>query len=252
MNALVIGVRRQGKSTVSIAVAQSQSKTTVIFDPNEQFRNFPAIDVNAVEPALVAAAEDQRGRHVIRVVPEGGEKEIQDSFGQLTDVLWGWEDLTLIIDEASTVQAPSIIHDNLNRILRRAHASFHTIQTSHRITDFHRLSRSVSLSDVFAFRTVQSGDIKRMGEEVDGRLVAILPTLGLYEVAHWWIRPGGDFAISVWRDPEEWYIDIGRDKGDQKNIDATGEKETQERLFRPDGDTRSDDDPMLRRVKDAR
>jgi hypothetical protein len=245
MNALVIGVRRQGKSTLSLAVAQSQSKTTIIFDPNEQYRNFPAVDVVQVD-ALLRETEEGKRRHIIRVVPE---LDIPECFDSLADVLWGWEDLTFIIDEASTVQSSNTVHPKLERILRRAHASFHTIQTSHRITDFHRLSRAVSISDVFAFRTVQSGDIKRMGEEIDGRLIAILPTLGLYEVAHWWLRPGGDFALSVWRDPEEWYIDIGRDEKDRKNLDAEGKpEESQQVMFQPAGDTKPEDDPALRRM----
>jgi len=249
VNALVLGIRRQGKSTLSLRLAQARASTTVIFDPNEQFRNFPAVDVNDVEEALQATVPEKGHRDrpaVVRVVPE---LEPESCFDTLSETLWTgrWDDMTLIVDEANTVQTANQINGNLERILRRAPAAFHTIQTSHRIVDFHRISRSVSITDVFAFRSVQVGDIKRMGEEIDDRMVGVLPTLGKYEVAHWWIDQGGYRALSVWRRPEEWYVDIGRPDGvvEEPKLDEKG----QALLYRPEGDTKSEDDPVLRGLK---
>ena len=58
MTALVLGRRRQGKSTLALALAASQHPTTVVFDPNAQFQRFPyTSDVDRISVELETGGE---------------------------------------------------------------------------------------------------------------------------------------------------------------------------------------------------
>jgi hypothetical protein len=211
---LILGKRYQGKSTLALSIACSLSSTVVIWDPNSQFLEVPLVSIESLEGRFDEVAGGELGRLTVRVTRD----DYEEAFQELADQLWNWEDYCLIVDEAATVQKPSWIHPGLKRAITRGPASVSVIQTAHRMSDFHRMSQAQA-TDVFFFRSTQARDVERIADEFDPRLEAVLPQLGRYEVAHYWLDPvGGIEHLAVWRKPRDWFIEIGRRDGKPEEL----------------------------------
>lgn len=207
MLAIVIGRRRQGKSTLALALAAAAGQTTLIFDPNDQFGAIPRLDGPAAVPAwLTESGADA----VARIVPS---PPVEDAWAELADTLdggeWRWADYTLILDECSMLMSPYQIDDRLERFARTAPRDVNVILTTHRPRDVHALFRALA-TDWFVFQTTIELDLKSLRDDFGPELPDRVQTLPPYHVAHYWLDAGGAPRLAVWDRPEEWFIEIGR------------------------------------------
>jgi hypothetical protein len=207
MLALIIGRRRQGKSTLALALALMQRHTVIVFDPNDQYAGFPAVS-SAGE--VGAALERSSDGDIIRYLPAPPVEEHWQALADLLDGgTWEWADYTLILDEASMLMSPHYLDEKLERFARTAPKDISLILTTHRPRDIHPLFRALA-TDLFCFQTTLALDVKVLQENYGAELASAVQRLGRYQVAHYWLAEGGTPMVHVWDKPSEWFIDIGR------------------------------------------
>lgn len=212
----IIGKRRQGKSTLSLALAVNDYQTVVVFDPNDQFVDgFTRVTVGTLHAALLATVE-YRERNpeadtvfMLRVGPFEGD-EIADKFREFSEVMWLWEEVSIIFDEVSLLQGPQSINPSLDRWMRRTPANVSVFQTTHRLVDLNTLTRSQS-DQWFFFQTVLVRELDAISKQLESgdRVSALLPSLDRHQVVRYRIVQGHQAQIDVWRDGSVWYIDLG-------------------------------------------
>jgi len=203
MLAVIIGRRRQGKSTLALALAIDKQQTTIIYDPNDQYGNIPVIE--DVEAWMEAATLESVGR-IIATDP------IAD-FERLTETLdggvWEWSDYTLIVDECSMLMTPGKVHPAMERYARTSPKDVHMILTTHRIVDVNVLFRALA-TDWFVFQCFLDLDVEYLTDQFGAQFAAECQSLDLYHVNHYWLEAGGVPQSRVWTDPKLWHVDIGR------------------------------------------
>lgn len=211
-NILIIGRRRQGKSTLALFIARRRHKTIVIWDPNSQYNGFHTL-YSLDELAEWIAGEDH-GEVVFRPDPT----DLEDQFEGFVDLLWGQGNYALIIDEASTVQTPHSIHGQLERIMRQAPrdgaknrsgqlVDVTVIQTTHRPTDLHMICRALA-TDVFIFQQTLLKDLQRVSDQWGEDVAAQLPELERWHCIHVYTDLDGRQQYKRWDDPTKWHIAI--------------------------------------------
>ncbi len=205
--AVILGRRRQGKSTLALALAAARSKSVFVFDVNAQYRSIPAFPID--EETITEAMSRTEGC-LLAFRPDPGT--LTDSWHAFAEILWRWEDYALILDEASEFQGAGWRDEWLDRFLRQAPDSVHIIMTTHRVVDFAKLSRALS-SDVFIFQTRQQSDIAMLSSEFPGLSADVIPNLPAYHVLHHWVDYGGIGRNNLWDKPGEWYLDISAAAG---------------------------------------
>lgn len=203
-SAIILGRRRQGKSTLALNVAAARSESIVVVDPNWQYRNFPACPIDP--STIVSGLENQNG---CLLVLHPDPARIMDEWALIASVLWDYEDYSLLIDEASMIQHAGWCDSWLERYLRQAPDSVSLIQTTHRAVDLCKLSRSLA-TDLFLFRTTLEADLSLLGSEFPGLKIPAVRTLPVYNVLHYWTERGGYERNNLWDKPGEWNINIGR------------------------------------------
>lgn len=209
---LILGRRRQGKSTLALALAASKG-SVVIYDPNGVFSRYATTSA----PDRILTELEKGRERVIVFRPRFEFKE--DDFEALCLVLWPldsdkprFQDYSIIVDEASCIQTPSRIHPQLERLLRLAPRDVLIIQTAHRLVDTHRLSRALA-TDVFLFHNGSGKDLELIATEFESEdLRNAVAGLGEYEVAHYTILQGGKRAFWVWKRPGAWYLPLEEDE----------------------------------------
>lgn len=202
---LILGRRRQGKSTLAGAIAVASKKTVVVFDPDGQFNAWPQLYrvqdlITYLDSGVVSCA-------VYR--PE--RLDIASEWTAFADCLWEFEDYTVIIDEASMLQSANWKDDRLERFLRRAPDSVHIIQTTHRIIDVNKLARQ-NVTDLFCFQTGVRADLEMIRADVCEDIPDVISGLPPYHVLHYWRGNGGQHQHTVWNDPRKWDIRISRQR----------------------------------------
>lgn len=203
MLAVVIGRRRQGKSTLALSLAKSQKKTIIVFDPNNQYTNVPIIgEVNAW-------MEDSGPASIGRILPADPAADWAALADQLDGGAWRWGDYTLILDECSMLMSPNKIEDHLERYARTSPKDVSVILTTHRSVDVHPLFRSLS-TDWFLFHQFQDRDLEVIADNFGPDVARASAELPEYHAIHFWLATGGAPEWNVWDKPEAWYIDIGR------------------------------------------
>lgn len=206
MLAVIIGRRRQGKSTLALALAKAQRRTTVVFDPNDQYGNLERVGIEALDGWLQDAPADA----VVRIVPE---PPVEDAWHRLADVLdggsWRYADYVLVLDECSMLMNPNYVDPALERYARTSPADVDVILTTHRPRDVHSLLRALA-TDTFVFQTTLARDVQVLRENYGDALAQAVQRLPQYHVAHYWLAAGGVPQTVVWDKPSDWYIDIGR------------------------------------------
>jgi len=197
----ILGVRRQGKSTLALAVACARSKSIIVFDPNRQYTSLPwsGVDPEVIENAL---SEDE---FLLVVRPDAAT--LVEDWHILAETLWSWHDYALVIDEASELQTAGWRDEWLDRYIRQAPDDVSLIMTTHRAVDLAKLSRALS-SDLFVFRTRQESDLKVLESEFPEIRTDVIRDLPMYHVLHYWVDYGGIGRNNLWDKPREWYIDI--------------------------------------------
>ena len=203
---LILGRRRQGKSTLALSIALSTGKTVIIFDPNNQYEAIPSID-NLAD--FMKASGDDGKQAIGRIVAEPPIDEWQTIADELDGGSWRWGDYALIVDECSMLMNSSKVNPALERYIRTSPKDVDLILTTHRMVDVNPLLRALC-TDWYFFQTHIDIDIEAMADNF-GKVIAAKSTqLPNYQVLHFWLAPGGTPEHEVWDKPEEWYIDIGR------------------------------------------
>lgn len=199
-HAVIWGRRRQGKSTLAMALAWAQQvRPVIIFDPCNQYARFPS------NPDLERALEEDWP--VIRIVPGDVLEDWESLMAILDGGEWTWRDYTLLIDEASMIQKPQSLNDSLARIIRQSPDDVHVIETLHRPSETHPTVRALA-SDAFFFQTYLQRDLQVIAGTYGQNVADQVAILGRYEVLHFWIAEGGAPQFRVWQDPQLWYVPI--------------------------------------------
>lgn len=207
MLAVIIGRRRQGKSTLALALARAKAQSTIIFDPNDQFQNIEKLE--SVE-ALPQWLENSGPDSIIRLVPQ---PPVEETWQALADILdggeWAWADYTLILDECSMLMQPQSLDEKLERFARTCPNDVHLVLTTHRPRDVHPLFRALA-TDWFVFQSTIDLDQRVLKDNFGPQLADAVRGLPRYHVAHYWLETGGQPRVEVWDRPQEWFVDIGR------------------------------------------
>jgi|GEM_PF-6360876 len=194
-SALILGRRRQGKSTLSLAIARARAPTVVVFDPNAQFDGFGLTSVESLPDEM------EQDEAVLVVRPDPGA--VLEDWQAVAEILWRYEDYALILDEASVVQQPGWCDPWLERFLRQAPDSVSLIQNTHRAVDLVKLSRALA-TDLFLFRTTLEADLRLLSSEFPGLDIGRVACLPPYHVVHYTWDGRRDHNY-IWDDPGSWF-----------------------------------------------
>lgn len=205
-HAVIWGRRRQGKSTLALALAAASGRRPVIiFDPCDQFQVWQAYDVDMIETAL---ADDEAETEILRIVPDS---DPEATFSNLMEVLdggdWYWSEYCLLVDESSMIQKPQMMNPWLARLIRQAPDDIVVIQTIHRPSETHSTVKALA-SDYFFFSTYLQRDLLVIEQTYGQEVSEAVSKLGKYEVLHFWLDQGGEPRWKVWRNPGLWYMPL--------------------------------------------
>lgn len=203
MLAVIIGRRRQGKSTLGLALAKHFNRTIIVFDPNDQYGNLEIIE------DLAAWMESANSESIGRVLATNPIADFEAMVAELDGGVWKWADYTFVIDECSVLMSPSYLHPAMERYARTSPKDVDVICISHRIVDINTLFRSLA-TDWFVFKQTMERDLQSLSDEFGPQFATECKTLDLYQVNHHWIGEGGVPMTEIWADPSVWNIDIGR------------------------------------------
>jgi hypothetical protein len=209
----VIGRRRQGKSTLSLAIARRFHTAIIIFDPNAQFNGYPVF--TETDRLLAYMREYKCFIAVFR--PEPGQ--VEEDFTALVEALKPYGNYALIVDEAASVQRAYGLNKELEWLMRQAPRDgvrgangemldVSVIQNAHRVPDIHSLCRGVA-TDWFLFQTSLQRDLDAIEKQFGRDIAQTVPTLQRWHCVHVWQGYDGRIQYAIWRDPSEWYIRIG-------------------------------------------
>lgn len=204
MNTLILGQRKMGKSTLALAHAALAHKTIIVFDPNANYRS-PAFDRVPLE-GLEAWMEVDDGQIKVAVVGPFDQADIHPAFDAASEVLWRWDDFSLIVDESMLLQNPARMNDGLNRFWRRSTVDQTIIQTGHRLYEMHQVTRMMT-DEFLVFRTELPRERKLIGEVYSPELEAQVYELEDREYIHWYRTNNG---TEHYRQPDStaWYVDL--------------------------------------------
>lgn len=205
MLAVIIGRRRQGKSTLAFSLATSHQQTVIVFDPNDQYGNLPAIPVDGLRDWMAQSTPTS----VVRIVPIEPVSDWEAIAVELDGGFWKWGEYTLILDECSMLMSTQRINPALERYARTSPNDVHLILTTHRSVDVHTLFRSLA-SDWFIFHQHLDRDLETLADNMGPDLAEASARLPEYHLIHFWLDTGGVPRWIVWDRPRDWFIDIGR------------------------------------------
>lgn len=203
MLSVIIGRRRQGKSTLALSLARAENRTTIIFDPNDQYGHITPI--GDVETFMQNADE----RSIARIVPSDPISEWEQLAEALDGGGWRWGEYVLILDEASMLMQSSRLHPALERYARTSPKDVGLILTSHRTVDIHTLFRALA-TDWYLFHQHLDRDLETIADNFGVDVAEASSTLAEYHLIHYWLAKGGTPEWAIWSNPADWYIDIGR------------------------------------------
>lgn len=203
---MIWGRRRQGKSTLALALALASGKRPVIvFDPCSQYTSFPRVEIEELNSIM----EDSE--QVIRVEPNSDVEEgFDELMMELDGGIWYWGYYSIIVDESSFLQKPQGMNLSLARLIRQAPDDITVIQTLHRPSETHPTVRALA-TDLFFFQTYLRRDLTVIRETYGEQVAEQVRSLGPHEVLHFWLGSGGEPQISVWHNPSQWYVPIRKE-----------------------------------------
>lgn len=218
---LILGQRRQGKSTRALAEAGSRSKWVIIWDPNWNYRSTGIISVRSADDLnrlmSIEQSPDVTEPVLIRIGPFEST-EIDQAFSVYGSLLWQWDDYSFIIDESHMLQSRWKIHPILDRFARRTPANVHCIQTSHRFMELNNLTRFL-FDELVIFRNEQESELKVLADQygIDPERVRNLSNRQYLK----WFRDGeGTGHWFIQDDPTSWYIDLANPNAQRTDIPA--------------------------------
>jgi hypothetical protein len=214
VNAIFVGEKRSGKTTLAFHMALDTSGGIIVFDPKKEFRGWPATVSNVSE---MEGRLKQKHR-VIVWRPSGDEDDaMQVSFNALADwvlekhdiaLAQGWDragyHFTLLVDEAYNLQSHAWINPRLLRILSQCRPEIlNVFQTFQSVKNVNSDSRS-RVSDWFLFTITLPTDLKRLEEFAMPEVIEQVRTLPEHEYVHF-LNEKGTVSSEVVTDSDEWY-----------------------------------------------
>jgi len=222
MDAIIIGRRRLGKSTLALWLARVHHPTVIVFDPRNEYGSLPALTLEEVQEWIETQSEEN-GLSEIRYVPSTASttQELDDLVSLLRNgpnptVV----DYAFIVDEAHVVQSPQSMPPGLAWLVRQAprdlgfeassfgnRRDISLIQVTHRPFDINSDSRGVA-TDFFIFRTTLLRDREYLAKQFNPEISERVEHLDYLQVLHYWYDRGNE-RYSVWRDSDAWRTRIG-------------------------------------------
>jgi len=218
MNAIFVGEKRSGKTTLAFHLALETNGGIVVFDPKKEFRDWPATvsDVASLNRAI-------KDEHRVIIWRPPSDMEIEQSWDELA--FWildkhdmalasGWDRLgygfTVIVDEAYNLQSHARINPLLLRILSQCRPEVLNIfQTFQSVKNVNSDSRS-RVSDWYLFTITLPTDLDRLEEFAMPEVIEQVRTLPEHEYVHF-LNEKGTVQSEVVTDSAEWYepLDYG-------------------------------------------
>lgn len=234
-NYLLIGNRKQGKSTLSMVLANVHNDLVVIFDPNGQFPEVPRVPIAELDQTIQEWSESESDSHLWLRVGPLDTGEISSTFDALAAVLFNWENYSLIVDEANSLQTSNKINPSLDRLLRRSPSSVAIVQNTHRVKDTNTNTRFHS-ADWWVFLNERAVDLDAIEREWGNEeIVREIRELDAYQCVHIWRGHGGRIEFSTWDKPEEWYFPIGNNNSPD-NREVTGKRRRAARVVKEESE----------------
>jgi hypothetical protein len=220
LNAIFVGEKRSGKTTLAFHMALETNGGVIVFDPKKEFRDWPATvtDVAGLDKAIA----EQHNVIIWRPVSQQDDEkaDIGPSFDELaTWVLQkhdlalakGWDKegkhFTLLVDEAYNVQSHAWINQKLLRILSQCRPEIlNVFQTFQSVKNVNSDSRS-RVSDWYLFTITLPTDLKRLEEFSQPEVIAEVQHLDEHQYVHF-INEKGTISSTIHTEPEEWYEDL--------------------------------------------
>lgn len=199
---VILGRRRQGKSTLALSLAIARHRTVVFWDLNDQLHGFPYTtnSVQVVDQVLESGVEP------VVIVLKGRRGELREQFSELVDVLFPWEDIAFVCDEASELQGANWIDEGLEHLVRRWNDHSTLVMATHRMRDTNPIVRQ-NATDFYFFSNTYKPDVDVIVQHF-GEPGELITKVGLHECVHFWLAPGGVFRYSIWDEPEGWYLPL--------------------------------------------
>jgi hypothetical protein len=193
MNAIFVGEKRSGKTTLAFKLALDYPGGIIVFDPKKEFRGWPAT-VSSV-PEMQMRMNDKH--RVIIYRPAEHFESADTAFDELADWIMQrhafaleqeWDKVgfgfTLLVDEAYNLQTHARINTKLMKILSECRPEIlNVFQTFQSIKNVNSDSRS-RVSDWFLFTITLPEDLNRLREFAMPEVIDIVQTLGEHEYVH--------------------------------------------------------------------
>jgi hypothetical protein len=199
--ALVVGRRRQGKSTLALYIALTLGdgrRGVVVFDPSSQYGGYQVTDVSQLADDLA------EGRERI-IVYRPDIDDVDEEFNAVADELLHWQRFTFLVDESWQFQTALTPNKRLERWVRTAPIErVHLVQTLHRPRDASTIVRSVA-TDWYLFRQTNPIDLKVIEEYAGPDVAEHVAGLGRHHYVHY---NSDEQTYRVYDEPESWYVDI--------------------------------------------
>lgn len=215
MNTLIMGRRGTGKTTLAVWKARQLNIRAIAWSPNAEYENsdLRTTDLDTLID-YIDTREDDEGYFVEYIA----EPPYDDNFNEFGRRLWSFNDFVLIVDEASEIQSPMWMNDQLNRYIRRAPrrekgeaGPIDIVQTTHFPVDLHKVSFGLG-DDAYIFNLTQRLHVDRIERELGAEVAAAVRSARTPESS----SPGRDVVhinlitqkFEVMEDPEEWYVNL--------------------------------------------
>lgn len=235
MNAIFVGEKRSGKTTLAFHLALETNGGIIVFDPKKEFRDWPATVSSIPEmekflkqkhrviiwrPPTLAEGEEENGDE---------RRPMQQSFNALAGwvlkkhdlaMAQGWDrtgyHFTLLVDEAYNLQSHAWINARLLRILSQCRPEIlNVFQTFQSVKNVNSDSRS-RVSDWFLFTITLPSDLKRLEEFAMPEVIEQARTLPEHEYVHF-LNEKGKVASEVITNPDSWFEALDYE-GEEKTI----------------------------------
>lgn len=212
MNAIFVGEKRSGKTTLAFHLALETNGGIVVFDPKKEFRGWPATvsSISELEKAI-------REQHRVVIWRPQYEREIAESWEPLADWILeqhdraladNWDKLgyhfTVLVDEAYNLQSHARIDAKLLRILSQCRPEIlNVFQTFQSVKNVNSDSRS-RVSDWFLFTITLPTDLDRLEEFAMPEVIEQVRTLPEHEYVHF-LNEKGTVSSEIVTDSDSWF-----------------------------------------------
>lgn len=225
MNAIFVGEKRSGKTTLAFHLALETNGGIIVFDPKKEFRDWPGTvsDVAGLERSIKEKHRVVIWRPPSMVLDEesGDERRpMQESFNTLGNwvlekhdlaLAQGWDrtgyHFTLLVDEAYNLQSHAWINGKLLRILSQCRPEIlNVFQTFQSVKNVNSDSRS-RVSDWFLFTITLPTDLKRLEEFAMPEVIEQVRTLPEHEYVHF-LNEKGTVSSEIVTDSDSWFENL--------------------------------------------